>query len=252
MTVTQAIPRQADDVPRVSPTATGRPKRKRLRSSSGPRWVRFDAAHCDHRPKFRLFATSDDDRLAAGHWQFALCRPDGSLVLVASDEEPDFEGERLALLAVVRGLEALEQPSQVEVIASSSYVRRGISFGVSQWRRSDWKWESFGQMVPIKNADLWRRVDRAMRIHRVECRRWHLTTDTDVDVPKTDARHKAIATLAEQRDEDLLPAVRDPKHENQRWQRVAGGLRMLLAATAAGCLSSLVFVGLAARRSFDY
>ena len=96
----------------------------------------------------------------------------GSRRLVAEDTEPDVRGERLELLTVVRGLEALEQPSRVTVMTPSTYIREGIRHGILQWRESGWLWEFFGQMVPVKNTDLWQRVDHALGFHEVECRVW--------------------------------------------------------------------------------
>jgi hypothetical protein len=42
------------------------------------------------------------------------------------------------------------------------------------WRNSGWQWERFGKLAPIKNRDLWQRVDRALKFHAVECRRYRL------------------------------------------------------------------------------
>jgi ribonuclease HI len=78
--------------------------------------------------------------------------------------------ERAALLAVVRGLEALEQPSRVTLVTTSRYVARGLQFGLSEWRETDYCWEHFGSVQPIRNADLWRRVDHAMQFHQISCR----------------------------------------------------------------------------------
>jgi hypothetical protein len=44
--------------------------------------------------------------------------------------------------------------------------------GLVQWRENDWMWERFGKMTPVKDGDLWRRIDQAMRFHQVECRTW--------------------------------------------------------------------------------
>ena len=98
---------------------------------------------------------------------------DSSDRVEASDNEPGTRGERLKLLAVVRGLEALEQPSRVTLITPSRYVGRGIRSGINTWRENDWRWERFGQMVDVKHADLWKRVDRAMAFHTIDCRVWN-------------------------------------------------------------------------------
>ena len=95
-------------------------------------------------------------------------------MLEAFDEEPGVQGERLELLAVIRGLEALDQPSRVTLVTSSRGVSRGLRFGLAEWRTNNWQWERFGRRVPVKNHDLWQRVDRALQFHRVECRTWRI------------------------------------------------------------------------------
>ena len=97
---------------------------------------------------------------------------DGGEQFEAADAEPAAQGERLELLAVVRGLEALEQPSRVTLVTPSKYVHRGLTYGLAEWRTQDWQWEHFGEMVPVKNRDLWQRIDRALRFHDLECRTW--------------------------------------------------------------------------------
>lgn len=122
-------------------------------------------------PHYLLFSQSSRSR-EPGRWRFVLHPTDGSRQVVADDVEPEIRGERLELLAVVRGLEALDQPSRVTLVTPNVYVREGIRYGLSEWRSNGWRWELFGQMVPVKNCDLWQRIDRAMRFHRVECRTW--------------------------------------------------------------------------------
>lgn len=105
-----------------------------------------------------------------GRWRFVLEDLDAGTRLEATDAEAVAAPERTALLAVVRGLEALEQPSRVTLVTTSRYVSRGLQFGLTEWRESDYCWEHFGSVQPIRNADLWRRVDHAMQFHQVTCR----------------------------------------------------------------------------------
>ncbi|HEX3727337.1 MAG TPA: RNase H family protein [Pirellulales bacterium] len=133
-------------------------------------------------PHYLLFSESCR-KSAQGQWRFVLQTIDGRDELEAADAEPGAQGERLELLAVVRGLEALEQPSRVTLVTPSKYVQRGLAYGLTEWRASDWQWEHYGEMVPVKNRDLWQRVDRALTYHDVECRTWrfdlpHLAPDT--------------------------------------------------------------------------
>lgn len=125
-------------------------------------------------PHFVLFSRTgkqtSDHGLHGGSWYFRLESTDGLTRLEASDTESDSSRERLELLAVIRGLEALDQPSRVTLVTTSRQVSRAIRQGLEYWRIRDWKWERFGEKVPMKNADLWKRVDCALQIHDVRCR----------------------------------------------------------------------------------
>ncbi len=108
--------------------------------------------------------------VGGGRWHFVLEQLDGPERLEAADSEAAVNRERLALLSVVRGLEALEQPSQVTLVTTSRYVSRGLRYGLSTWREADYMWERFGEQRPVRNSDLWRRVDTALQFHGVKCR----------------------------------------------------------------------------------
>ncbi|MBX9789505.1 MAG: hypothetical protein K2Y37_11370 [Pirellulales bacterium] len=106
---------------------------------------------------------------SGGQWHFELRTSAGKVLLTAADREADVIGPRLELLAAVRGLEALDSPADVTLMTASRYVRRGIVYGLDHWRQTGWTWEWFGQMVPVRNHDLWQRVDRALEFHNVKC-----------------------------------------------------------------------------------
>jgi ribonuclease HI len=133
-------------------------------------------------PHYLLFTGAIGSDANAAHWRFVL-QPVGSDVsLAVADVEEFARPSRLELLAVVRGLEALEQPSRVTLLTDSRYVIRGLRRGLNQWRERRWRWERFGRLVPIRDADLWRRVDRAMQFHDVDCSEWY----DDEQQPPTD------------------------------------------------------------------
>jgi ribonuclease HI len=122
-------------------------------------------------PHFLLHAeTAAAASSSAGRWRFVLSEPAGHTALEAADEEPVASSERLELLAIVRGLEALDQPSRVTLVSASRSVEAGLKFGLANWRASDWQWERYGQLTAVKNADLWQRLDRLLEIHSVQCR----------------------------------------------------------------------------------
>ena len=106
----------------------------------------------------------------AGRWRFVLRSTDGRTCLEAEDDEPETSTERLELLAIVRALESLDEPARVTLVAPGRSISRGIRYGVAQWRENEWQWERYGKLTPVKNGDLWRRIDRAMSIHDVVCR----------------------------------------------------------------------------------
>ncbi len=110
--------------------------------------------------------SSVDPASSGGSWRFVIEHLDGTPFLEASDIEPG-DSNRLSLLAVVRGLEALPGPAAVTMLTSSRYVIRSLSDSLPRWRSADFHWEHFGQMLPITNANLWRRIDHALNIHTV-------------------------------------------------------------------------------------
>ncbi len=115
-----------------------------------------------------------------GQWTFVLEQVGTSHRIEVAECEPDTKGERLQLLAVVRGLEALEQPSRVTSFTSSRYVGHGVRSHLAAWRENGFRWERFGEMRSIKHRDLWIRVSRAMNFHQVDCRVWQFETAASI------------------------------------------------------------------------
>jgi ribonuclease HI len=138
-------------------------------------------------PHYLLFSQAHSSPASGpgsgGRWHFVLQSLAGETELEAADIEPA-PADRLELLAVVRGLEALEQPSRVTLVTPSKYVCHGLRFGVEEWRENGFQWERFGELKPIKNCDLWKRLDQALQIHAVDCRTWRLETNDDLSTPE--------------------------------------------------------------------
>jgi len=97
----------------------------------------------------------------------------GAIVRVAGADKELYGGERattnnrMELTAVIRALESLEGPSAVEVYTDSQYVQKGISEWLPSWKRRGWR---TADKKPVKNVDLWQRLERAAAAHRVS---WH-------------------------------------------------------------------------------
>ena len=74
---------------------------------------------------------------------------------------------RMELMAAIAALEALTRDCKVELYTDSIYVRDGISKWIHGWRRNGWR---TADKKPVKNAELWQRLDQAMARHDVS---WH-------------------------------------------------------------------------------
>jgi ribonuclease HI len=131
-----------------------------------------------------LFSEGNFDGDQPG-WKFVLQAVGGNEHFSAADCESESRASRLELLAVVRGLEALAQPSRVTLLTRSRYVRRGIRRELNHWRERRWHWERFGNVVPIRDHDLWQRVDRALQYHKVKCCAWSNEDGADGNVAKS-------------------------------------------------------------------
>lgn len=160
-------------------------------------------------PHFVLFSRTGEQptHRHGGSWYFRLESTTSGDFFEASDIEFNTSRERLELLSVVRGLEALDQPSSVTLVTSSRQVSRAVRQGLEYWRVRDWKWERFGEKVPMKNGDLWKRIDGALRIHEVRCRTFRLDRGHEVPAPmlskhshelRTDAAMVAVDRNAKQ------------------------------------------------------
>ena len=74
---------------------------------------------------------------------------------------------RMELTAAIEGLEALRRRTRVRLVTDSRYLRDGITRWIHRWKQNGWKTAS---KKPVKNVDLWRRLDAALEAHEVE---WH-------------------------------------------------------------------------------
>ncbi|WP_147162102.1 ribonuclease HI [Pararhodospirillum oryzae] len=79
--------------------------------------------------------------------------------------EPDTTNNRMELMAVIQGLEALRRPVRVRIHTDSRYVHDGITGWIKGWKRNGWMTAA---RKPVKNVDLWQRLDAALGAHKVE------------------------------------------------------------------------------------
>jgi ribonuclease HI len=86
--------------------------------------------------------------------------------------EPHTTNNRMELMAAITALEALKKPCQVDLHTDSQYLRDGIMKWINNWKRNGWR---TADKKPVKNVDLWQRLDAALHQHQV---RWHWVRGT--------------------------------------------------------------------------
>ncbi len=121
----------------------------------------------DVRSEYLLVCEAKSTSLSEGHWHFTLESAAGAPVFEAGDEELG-DLNRLTLLAAVRGLEAIDGAASVTLLSNNRYLIRSLTDSLPRWRENDFVWEHFGRRIDVQHADLWRRISRAVGIHRVE------------------------------------------------------------------------------------
>ena len=82
-----------------------------------------------------------------------------------SGGEPLTTNNRMELMAAIAALEALKRPCRVRLHTDSIYLRDGITRWINKWRRNGWL---TSDRKPVKNADLWARLETAMASHQIE------------------------------------------------------------------------------------
>lgn len=81
--------------------------------------------------------------------------------------EAETTNNRMELMAAIQALESLTRPCDVELTTDSQYVRKGITEWLANWKKKNWKTAA---RKPVKNQDLWQRLDAATQRHNIN---WH-------------------------------------------------------------------------------
>jgi ribonuclease HI len=84
-----------------------------------------------------------------------------------SGAEPQTTNNRMELFAAIAGLEALKRPARVRIHTDSMYLKDGITKWIHAWKKKGWK---TADKKPVKNVDLWQRLEAAIEHHDVS---WH-------------------------------------------------------------------------------
>jgi ribonuclease HI len=81
--------------------------------------------------------------------------------------EPATTNNRMEMTAVIRALESLARSSEVDLYTDSQYVKNGIQTWIHGWKKNGWK---TADRKPVKNVDLWQRLDELRHKHEIQ---WH-------------------------------------------------------------------------------
>ncbi|MCC6302369.1 MAG: ribonuclease HI [Gammaproteobacteria bacterium] len=81
--------------------------------------------------------------------------------------EPHTTNNRMELTAAIEALTSLTRPCRVSLTTDSQYVKKGVNEWLADWKRRGWK---TADKKPVKNVDLWQRMDAAVARHTIE---WH-------------------------------------------------------------------------------
>ena len=118
-----------------------------------------------------LFAYTDgacSGNPGPGGWGVVLEAWEGETLVKARDlsgAEAETTNNRMEMMAAIAALEALERPSALTVVTDSKYLKDGITGWIHGWKKNGWKTAA---RKPVKNADLWQRLDAAQTRHQVK------------------------------------------------------------------------------------
>lgn len=97
-----------------------------------------------------------------GGWGVVMLYGDARKTLNGGEE--DTTNNRMELMAAIMGLESLNRPCAVDLWTDSQYVKQGMTSWLAGWKRNGWK---TADKKPVKNMDLWQRLDEAVERHDV-------------------------------------------------------------------------------------
>jgi ribonuclease HI len=101
-----------------------------------------------------------------GGWAFILKHPATGKTKESSGGEHHTTNNRMEIMAVIAGLEALKSTSQVELFSDSQYVVNAITSWMAKWKSFGWK-RSKNSIAIIRNLDLWQKLDELLQRHTV-------------------------------------------------------------------------------------
>lgn len=103
-----------------------------------------------------------------GGWAFILRHVATGQTKEGSGAEQETTNNRMELLAVIRGLESLKRPCRVELFTDSVYVGKGLTEWMKNWKKNGWRRKEGDRWKPVKNDDLWQKLDELIQNHALK------------------------------------------------------------------------------------
>ena len=120
----------------------------------------------------------------------------GTVEKELSGGEPQTTNNRMEMMAAIMALESLKRPSRIKLTTDSQYVKDGLTKWLPGWIKKGWK---TSDNKPVKNVDLWQRLQAAMQGHQVELH-WVRGHNGHPENERCDAlARKAITALRQQK-----------------------------------------------------
>jgi ribonuclease HI len=121
-------------------------------------------------PRVELFTDGACSRNPGpGGWAFILRHVASGKEMESSGGVEESTNNRMELQAVIEGLAALKRPCAIDLYLDSEYVRQGLMSWMKGWKKNGWKRrDSKGKLSPVKNDDLWKKLDELVTQHEIE------------------------------------------------------------------------------------
>jgi ribonuclease HI len=112
--------------------------------------------------------------------------------------EPETTNNRMEMMAAIMAIEAVKRPCEIHLHTDSEYLRQGITTWIHSWKARGWK---TADKKPVKNVDLWQRLERAIETHDVH---WHWVKGHSGHVENERADELARLAIRQMKDASIL------------------------------------------------
>jgi ribonuclease HI len=112
--------------------------------------------------------------------------------------EPETTNNRMELMAAIMAIEAVKRPCEIHLHTDSEYLRNGITTWIHSWKANGWR---TADKKPVKNVDLWQRLERAIETHDVH---WHWVKGHSGHTENERADELARLAIRQMRDASIM------------------------------------------------